>query len=115
MGTHPIFESDFDCLTESIVKMLKPIVICADLPDNDPIKMELSNHFQVWNESVYRENSSALGGDINGIILSSNSQKITDLVPTIANLVFVCSVNCPLGDSNESRYIRDPPRYDILT
>ena len=38
---------------------------------------------------LFSENTAALGGDINGILITNENQKIDDLVPTIANLVAI--------------------------
>ena len=52
--------------------MIKPVVIVAD----DASKAELESDLHVWDESTFRANASALGGDINAILVTSQSQKI---------------------------------------
>merc|ERR1711931_232696 len=69
------------------VEMIKPVVIVAD----DASKAELESDLHVWDESTFRSNASALGGDINAILVTSQSQKIDDLLPSITNLVAIVS------------------------
>ena len=69
------------------VEMIKPVVIVAD----DASKAELESDLHVWDESTFRANASALGGDINAILVTSQSQKIDDLLPSITNLVAIVS------------------------
>merc|ERR1712106_587250 len=68
-------------------KMIKPVVIVAD----DAAKAELESDLHVWDESTFRANAGALGGDINAILVTSQSQKIDDLLPSITNLVAIVS------------------------
>ena len=44
---------------------------------------------QMYTKNIFSENSAALGGDINGILITNENQKIDDLVPTIGNLVAI--------------------------
>ena len=67
--------------------MIKPVVIVAD----DASKAELESDLHVWDESTFRANASALGGDINAVLVTSQSQKIDDLLPSITNLVAIVS------------------------
>merc|ERR1719439_360499 len=65
--------------------MIKPVVIIAD----DAPKDQLEGDLYVWDESIFRENAAALGNDINFILVTSDSQKIDDLVPKVKNLTAV--------------------------
>merc|ERR1712035_234536 len=70
-------------------KMLKPIIITENLEETNPLAIKLRETFDIWGEKIYRENSAALGGDINGILITNENQKIDDLVPTISSLVAI--------------------------
>ena len=69
------------------IEMIKTVVIVAD----DAAKAELESDLHVWDESTFRANAGALGGDINAILVTSQSQKIDDLLPSITNLVAIVS------------------------